>query len=199
VVKESGGAKYPTLTRSNYTHWSLVMKVMLQARNLWDAIEYGDCDLQEDCMAREVLSVPPEMVSQVAKKQSAADAWDAIKTMCVGSDKVQKGRAQQLRREFETMICRSGEKVDDFALRLSNLVINLEELGEEMEEQRVVEKLLRSMPPRFDHLVMSIETLLDISSLSLEEVTRHLKAQEDRMDRADSNRDSGKLLYADAS
>jgi hypothetical protein len=70
VVKESGGAKYPTLTRSNYTHWSLVMKVMRQARNLWDAIEYGDCDLQEDCMAREVLilSVPPEMVPRVAKK-----------------------------------------------------------------------------------------------------------------------------------
>jgi hypothetical protein len=95
------------------------------------------------------------------------------------------------------MTCSSGEKVHDFALRLSNLVINLEELGEEIEEQRVVEKLLRSVPPRFDHLVMSIETLLDISSLSLEEVTGRLNAQEDRMDRADSNRDSGKLLYGD--
>jgi hypothetical protein len=60
-----------------------------------------------------------------------------------------------------------------------------------------VEKLLRSVPPRFDHLVTSIETLLDIS-LSLEEGTRHLKAQEDRMDRTNSNHDSGKLLYADA-
>jgi hypothetical protein len=62
------------------------------------------------------------------------------------------------------MTCRSGEKVDDFALHLSNLVINLEELGEEMEEQRVVEKLLRSVSPRFDHLVTSIEMLLDIFS-----------------------------------
>jgi hypothetical protein len=76
VVKESSGAKYPTLMRSNYTHWSLVMKVMLQTRNLWDAIEYGDCNFQEDCMAREalILSAPPEMVPQVAKKQSAAEA-----------------------------------------------------------------------------------------------------------------------------
>jgi hypothetical protein len=88
--------------------------------------------------------------------------------------------------------------VDDFALRLSNLIINLEELGEEIEEQRVGEKLLRSVPPRFDHLVMSIERLLDISSLTLEEVTGHLKTQEDRMDRVDSNSNSGKLLYADA-
>jgi hypothetical protein len=41
-------------------------------------------------MAREVLilSVPPEMVPRVAKKKSIAEAWDAIKTMCVGSDKV---------------------------------------------------------------------------------------------------------------
>jgi hypothetical protein len=40
------------------------MKVMLQAHILWDAIEYGDWDFQEDCMAREVLIllVPPEMV-----------------------------------------------------------------------------------------------------------------------------------------
>jgi hypothetical protein len=69
------------LTRFNYTHWSLVMKVMLQARNLRDAIEYGDCDFQEDCMGREVLilSVPPEMVPRVAKKKSAAQAWDAIR------------------------------------------------------------------------------------------------------------------------
>jgi hypothetical protein len=36
--------KYLTLTRSNYTHWNLVKKVMLQARNLRDAIEYDDCD-----------------------------------------------------------------------------------------------------------------------------------------------------------
>jgi hypothetical protein len=54
------------------------------------------------------------------------------------------------------------------------------------------------VPPRFDHLVTSIETLLDISSLSLEEVTGCLKVQEDRMDRADSNRDPSKLLYVDA-
>jgi hypothetical protein len=46
--------------------------------------------------------------------------------MYVGSDEVQKSRAQQLRREFEAMTCRSGEKLDDFTLHLSNLIINLE-------------------------------------------------------------------------
>jgi hypothetical protein len=46
-------------------------------------------------MAKEVLilSMPPEMVPRVAKKKSAAEAWNTIKTMCVSNDKVQKGRA----------------------------------------------------------------------------------------------------------
>jgi hypothetical protein len=56
-----------------------------------------------------------------------------------------------------------------------------------------VEKLLPLVPPRFDHLVPSIETLLDISALSPEKVTGCLKVQEDRMDHADSNCDLGKL------
>jgi hypothetical protein len=33
------------------------------------------------------------------------------------------------------MTCRISEKVDDFTLHMSNLIINLEELGEEIEEQ----------------------------------------------------------------
>ena len=42
VVREStSSAQYPTLTRSNYAEWAMVMRVQLQAHHLWDAIEYG--------------------------------------------------------------------------------------------------------------------------------------------------------------
>jgi hypothetical protein len=33
--------QWPVLTRSNYTTWSLLMRVILQARHLWDVIESG--------------------------------------------------------------------------------------------------------------------------------------------------------------
>lgn len=56
VIKEvNGTATYPTLTRTNYGEWTSMMKVMLQARVLWDAIEYGDTRLQEDMMALEAI------------------------------------------------------------------------------------------------------------------------------------------------
>jgi hypothetical protein len=36
------------LTRSNYTEWSLVMMVNLQAAGLWDVVESGIGDYRED-------------------------------------------------------------------------------------------------------------------------------------------------------
>jgi hypothetical protein len=50
VVREIGVglANWPLLTKTNYTEWALVMKIKLQARNLWEAIEPEDVTLQED-------------------------------------------------------------------------------------------------------------------------------------------------------
>jgi hypothetical protein len=40
-----GTTKWPLLTKTNYTEWELIMKIKLQARNLWEAIEPGDVTL----------------------------------------------------------------------------------------------------------------------------------------------------------
>ena len=135
VVKEVGSGKYPTLTRTNYAEWSLLMKVMLQARGLWDAIEYGAANFQEDRMALEAIlhAVPPEMMSGLAVKRTSQEAWEAVRAMRVGSDRVRKGKTQQLRKEFEHISFRNGENVDDFALRLTNLVTSLATIGESID------------------------------------------------------------------
>ena len=42
--------------------------------------------------------------------------------MCVGNDRVRKASAQKVRKEYETIIFWEGETVDDFNLRLGELV-----------------------------------------------------------------------------
>jgi hypothetical protein len=58
VVREIGvgSANWPLLIKTNYTEWALIMKIKLQARNLWEAIEPGDVTLQEDRMALYVIT-----------------------------------------------------------------------------------------------------------------------------------------------
>jgi hypothetical protein len=39
---------WPMLTKRNYNDWSLLMKVKLQARQLWNVVEFGDVEFHED-------------------------------------------------------------------------------------------------------------------------------------------------------
>jgi hypothetical protein len=51
VIHEvGGGTSYPTLTKTNYSDWALLMKVKLKARALWSVIEDGIANQQEKMM-----------------------------------------------------------------------------------------------------------------------------------------------------
>jgi hypothetical protein len=45
VIHEVGGrSSYPTLTKTNYSDWTLLMKVKLKAWALWSVIKDDDTD-----------------------------------------------------------------------------------------------------------------------------------------------------------
>jgi hypothetical protein len=150
-VKErvtGGTVELPVLTRSNYHEWSLVMKVSLEALGLWDAVVSGSVDRSEDRLALATILhvVPPEMKVGLAVKKSAKVAWEAVKSKRVGDDRVKLANVQRLLKEFENVVFRVEEPVDEFAVRIDRLVASLRELGEEMEDSRVVKKILRVVP-----------------------------------------------------
>jgi hypothetical protein len=90
-----GPANWPLLTKTNYTERALIMKIKLQARNLWEAIEPGDVTLQEDRMALDVITsaVPQEMLASLAVKATVAEAWEAVRSLRIGSEAVRNARA----------------------------------------------------------------------------------------------------------
>jgi len=65
----------------------------------------------------------------------------------------------------------------------------------DLDERRAVEKLLRCVPKKFEQLVISIETLLDLDELTIEGVTGRLKVVQDRDHVPETEAASGKLLY----
>jgi hypothetical protein len=71
-------------------------------------------------------------------------------------------------------------------------------LGDPEPADKVVEKYLRVARPRFNQLVLSIEKLLDISTLSLEEVTGRLKAAEDSGQISSPANNGGTLYLTEA-
>lgn len=202
VMKETAGSVvYPMLTRTNYTDWALVMRVNLQAQGLWSAIEPGYAEYQEDRMALSAIlrAVPPEMLSTLAVKDTAKEAWESVKTMRVGVARVREAKAQTLRNEFELIRMKESESVDDFSMRLNAIVNNLRMLGDPLEEEKVVQKFLRVVPSRFVQVAIAIEQLLDLKTLSIEEVTGRLRTVEERYRPGDNDGavDGGRLLLTE--
>ena len=99
MVREVSDTSWPTLTRTNYGEWSVTMKVKLRVRRLWNAINKGTDNEEDDMSAWEAIiaAVLAEYSEPLGAKNSAKEACEAIATMRVGSDRAKKTTAQLLK------------------------------------------------------------------------------------------------------
>lgn len=76
------------------------------------------------------------------------------------------------------------ESIRDFSTRFSKIVNQIKGCGDRIEEKRVVQKVLRSLPPKFDHVAAAIEQSKDLSNMSMYELIGSLLAHEQRINRS---------------
>ena len=82
-------------------------------------------------------AVPPEIGATLANKPTAKLAWEAIEARRVGSDRVRRAALQRLRGEWEGLTFRPDEQVEDFAVRLTNLMEQMVRNGDtDLDEAR---------------------------------------------------------------
>ncbi|KAK1381042.1 putative zinc finger, CCHC-type [Heracleum sosnowskyi] len=183
----SFGLSYPMLTKSNYTAWAQKMKVFMQAHGVWEAIESKDpkavVDEKADKRALAIIyqGIPDDVLLALSEKKTSKAAWEAIKILFQGSDKVRQAKAQTLRSDFEALKMKDTDQIEDFCMRLNGLVTNIRALGEKIEEAQVVRKLLRAVPTKFLQIASAIEQFGNLDDMSIEEVIGSLRAHEERL------------------
>lgn len=62
--------------------------------------------------------------------------------------------------------------MEDFALHLTGLISDLQQLGDDVDEFKAVRKFLRVVPPRYAQVAISIETLVDLKLLTIEHAVK---------------------------
>ncbi|XP_039129027.1 uncharacterized protein LOC120265208 [Dioscorea cayenensis subsp. rotundata] len=179
--------QYPLLPKSNYSAWALKMKVYMRAQGVWDAIEPIDSneeiEMRKDQMALAAIyqGISEETLLVLAEKETAKEAWEMLKTMHMGTERIKEAKIQTLRSEFEGLRIREAETVDDFATKLTTIVNKIRALGDKMEEAYVVKKLLRAVPSKFIHIASTIKQFSNLQTMTVEEVIGSLKAHEERL------------------
>ena len=174
------------------------MKIILKPMGVWSAITGEDVDEAKDlgAMAAISQSVPDDVMMSIVEYESAKEAWEAIRTMCIGDERIVQARISHLIRRFERLTMEGGEDVGAFGHRLTALVGEIRALGENLQEHAVVKRLFAAVPDRFLPIIGTIKQMGDIKKMSVAKAIVRLRAFEEnesgrRQDRGD---DGEKLM-----
>jgi hypothetical protein len=173
--------QYPTLSETNYGIWAVKMKIILRSLGVWSVIEGGDIDADKDQGAMVAISqaVPDDVMMAIAEKQTAKEAWDALREMRVGEDRVKKARVQVLKRQLNKLHMEDSETINEFSMKLTTLVGEIRSLGTKLDDSEVVEKLFSAVPDRFLQIIGTIEQFGDIENMSVSEAIGRLRTFEE--------------------
>ncbi|XP_074373655.1 uncharacterized protein LOC141714004 [Apium graveolens] len=160
------------------------MKVFMKAQGVWGAIEEDPKTVVDENKVQIALAaiyqgVPKEVLLPTAEKETAKEAWEAIKMMFVGAERVKEANVQTLKGEFESLTMKETYNIDDFCMKLSGIATNIWVLGEVMEESSIVRKILRAVPDKFLQIASNIEQFGDMKAMTVEELVDRLKAHEE--------------------
>ncbi|GAU33469.1 hypothetical protein TSUD_158510 [Trifolium subterraneum] len=110
---------------------------------------------------------------------SSKEAWGNLEKAYGGATKFKKVRLQTHKRQYELLQMEEKESIGDFVTRVTKLVNIMKGCGETISDQSVVERILRSLTPRFDiivaieeskdhfkHIIVAIEESKDHSSIT---------------------------------
>lgn len=74
------------------------------------------------------------------------------------------------------MEMKNDEKVPDYLIRLMTLTYKMKNYGDVMVEEVVIEKVFRTLTPKIDHIVPTIEETKELSEVNIEYILSILEA-----------------------
>ncbi|KAK2399118.1 hypothetical protein QL285_048980 [Trifolium repens] len=199
--------KLPVFDGKNWNRWMKQMIVLFGAQDVLELVTEGYVPVAADATDAQKLAqkdtkkkdqralfyihqcVDENVFEKIADSETAKAAWDTL-IRCYGGDaSVKKVKLQSLRKQYENLNMKNNEKVPEYISRMILITNEMKACGETLSEQVIIEKVLRSLTPQFDYIVVAIEHSKDLSSMRIEELQSSLEAQELRLTERNSERE----------
>ncbi|RVW94543.1 hypothetical protein CK203_030771 [Vitis vinifera] len=126
-------------------------------------------------------SIDKTIMKTILDNNTSKSIWDSIRQKYQGSTRVKQAQLQALRKEFEILQMKEGEKVDEYFAKGLTIANKMKAHEERMGQNVIVEKILRSMTPRLDYVVYSIEESNNVDMMTTDELQSSLLVHEQRM------------------
>ncbi|KAH9782217.1 hypothetical protein KPL71_008805 [Citrus sinensis] len=112
--------------------------------------------------------------------KSAKAIWDYLKSEYERDERIKGMQVLNLIREFELQRMKDSETIKDYSDRLLSIANKVRLLGSEFTDSRIVQKILVTVPERYEATITTFENTKDLSKISLAELLNALQAPEQR-------------------
>nr|XP_012575291.1 uncharacterized protein LOC101497046 [Cicer arietinum] len=97
-----------------------------------------------------------------------------------GNARVKRAQLSCLRRDFELLTMKQGDSITDYFGRVMKVANDTRNYGEDMDDVKIVEKILISLTKKWNYIVYSIEEAKDINHLFVDALQSSLLIHEQK-------------------
>ncbi|GJU83164.1 hypothetical protein Tco_1285529 [Tanacetum coccineum] len=201
--------KLPILKKEEYDIWAMEMEHYLEYidNDVWKVIQNGNSKkristgkdgvirvlppvsaaeihaVEKERKARTILlmAIPKEHLRRFHGMDDAKEIWEAIRTRFGGNANSKKMQKAVLKQQFEAFTISSSEGLEKGYDRFQQLLSQLEAHGAEVSTEDANHKFLRSLPPAWLNLAMTMRTKPDIDTLSIDDLYNNLRVFEQEL------------------
>ncbi|WJX34995.1 hypothetical protein P8452_23045 [Trifolium repens] len=212
--KNNFHANLPILDGKNWDTWVKQMKVIFNVQEVYKQVNAvitplpANANEEQRTTFKEAKKndnkalfliqqcVDSKVFEKIADAETSKDAWDILQKSYGGDAKVKKVKLQALKRQYELLQMKNDETVADYFTRLVTLTNQMKNCGSNLDEQETVEKALRNLTPKFDHIVVTIEETKDLSEVKIEDLQSTLEAHELKHGERNHGREDEQALFS---
>ncbi|GJU41425.1 hypothetical protein Tco_1194382 [Tanacetum coccineum] len=122
-----------------------------------------------------LMAIPKEHMRRFHGMDDAKEIWEAIRTRFGGNANSKKMQKAVFKQQFEAFTISSSEGLEKGYDRFQQLLSQLEAHGAEVSTKDANHKFLRSLPPAWSNLAMTMRTKPDVDTLSIDDLYNNLR------------------------
>ncbi|KAK0608890.1 hypothetical protein LWI29_037579 [Acer saccharum] len=153
---------------------------VLKPKAQWNAQEFESSKWNKKAMHTILCAMDENQYKLIQNTRIAKETWDILEVAHEGTEVVKDSKLQVLETQFELLRMDEIECFNDFEVRLMDIVNQSHQLGDPYSDRRIKQKIMRSLPDRFESKVTALEENSSYKDIKPSEVIGRLLAYESR-------------------
>ncbi|XP_014490203.1 uncharacterized protein LOC106752938 [Vigna radiata var. radiata] len=189
----------PMFDGKNFKDWCIKMDAILSFQEIDEVVKIGFKEPTKnatdeekkafkenrklDCKARMVLHqrISATIFQKVSNATKAKETWEILQDVYGTAGNMKEIRLQSLRRQYELLKMGEKETVEGYIGRIQVVVNAMRACDKVVKDKKIVHKILRTLTPQYDHIVIAILESIDLEKLKVEELQNSLEVHEQRL------------------